>query len=107
MTGLFAKSHEYPERVSFGYDWAGSSSADASDTNPDRIVYACCYSVACSCRPKGLLLVGPVDWRDPNSVIGSQWYPKYQAKVKGTIGSVAQQKGITVIEMVAVYGPAP
>ena len=104
MTGLFDTCRRYPERVQFGYDWGGSSSADDSDSDPNRIVYACCRSVACTCRPKGAMIIGKVDWSDPESVMGSQWYPKYMSKVKAAISAATQLPAIKTIEMIALDG---
>ena len=104
MNGLFDTCRWYPDRVSFGYDWGGSSSADRSDADPDRVVYSCCHSVACTCKPKGVMIIGSVNWSDPESVMGSQWYPKFCAKIKAAIGAMAQRAEIRVIEIVAIYG---
>ena len=92
MVRLFAlcdKSHG----VKFGYDWGGSATAEPADADPNRRVRTCCYSLACSCEVKGHWITGPVDWRNPKSVRGSMWFPKYKTKVMTSIQAEAQAQG--------------
>ena len=79
MVGLFLVCDGFNEHVKFGYDWGGSVTAEPSDKNPDRLVYDCCHSLACTigtgagqCRVRGKPVRGPVDWSNPKSVAGSQ-----------------------------------
>jgi hypothetical protein len=65
----------------------------------------CCHSLACSCKQRSSKLVtGPVDWANPKSVAGSQWFVKYMTKVKTAIQAAAQTKGTSTIEVVAIEG---
>ena len=91
-------------KVIRGFDWAGSSTADESDSNKNRRVFDCCYSVGCSCQPHGKLVVGPVDWKKPESVRGSQWFQKYIAKVRTTVEHEAQRSGVKIIEVLTIDG---
>jgi hypothetical protein len=61
-------------------------------------------SLACTCAAKGRKVIGPVNWSDPTSVAGSEWFPKYKTKVMAAIGSEAQREGVELIEMVALNG---
>lgn len=76
----------------FGYDWGGSSTAEPADSDPDRVVPACCLSRNCTCgnERSATMVTGPVDWRDAKSVAGSAWWPKYTTKVMATLQKVAQ-----------------
>ena len=49
MVGLFLMCELYGDFVKFGYDWGGSDTAEGSDSNPQRVVPACCHSLACAC----------------------------------------------------------
>ena len=60
-------------KVTFGYDWAGSSTAEPADSDPERRVRDCCHALTCTCEKKGNWIVGPVDWSNPKSVAGSAW----------------------------------
>ena len=53
MVGLFAMCRLFSDYTKFGYDWGGSVTAEPADKNPDRIVYTCCHSLACTCPVKG------------------------------------------------------
>eukprot|EP01046_Picozoa_sp_COSAG06_P031396 COSAG06_NODE_3053_length_5914_cov_126.204643_2_plen_1719_part_00 len=113
MVGLFQVCDAFSEHVKFGYDWGGSVTAEAADKNEDRTVYDCCHSLACTvgpgpgqCAVRGRPIRGPVDWRNPKSVAGSQWFPKYKTKVMGAIQAEAQRAGIRWIEMVVINGGA-
>ena len=65
----------------------------------------CCHSLACSCKQRSSKLVtGPVDWANPKSVAGSQWFVKYTTKVRTAIQAAAQTKGTSTIEVVAIEG---
>ena len=65
----------------------------------------CCHSLACSCKQRSSKMVtGPVDWANPKSVAGSQWFVKYMTKVKTAIQAAAQTKGTSTIEVVAIEG---
>ena len=87
MVGLFALCDEFGDFVNFGYDWAGSSTAEPADLDPERRVRACCMSLGCSCGSarSTKIVKGAVDWSDPKSVAGSLWFPKYFTKVMGAI----------------------
>eukprot|EP01046_Picozoa_sp_COSAG06_P026907 COSAG06_NODE_2343_length_7038_cov_74.415622_2_plen_397_part_00 len=107
MVGLFLICDAFGEHVKFGYDWGGSVTAEPADKNPDRVVWDCCHSLACTvgsgagqCAVRGRPLRGPVDWSDPKSVAGSMWFPKYKTKVMGAIQAEAQRQGIEWIEMI-------
>ena len=107
MVGLFQMCKAFSEHVKFGYDWGGSVTAEAADKNEGRTVYDCCHSLACTvgtgpgqCAVRGRPIRGPVDWRNPKSVMGSQWFPKYKTKVMGAIQAEAQRQGIQWIEMI-------
>jgi hypothetical protein len=104
MQALFWLCTRYNSALKFGYDWGGSSTAEAADSNPHRVVHDCCMSLACTCAAKGREVIGPVDWSDPTSVAGSEWFPKYKTKVMAAIGSEAQREGIELIEMIALNG---
>eukprot|EP01048_Picozoa_sp_COSAG05_P015035 COSAG05_NODE_1764_length_4122_cov_3.430524_3_plen_128_part_00 len=102
----------HPDHVSFGFDWAGSSTSDPSDVDKNRVVHNCCYSVGCVCQQKGEVcpvadkvytadIKGAVNWSSQDSVGGSQWFQKYRSKVKATLQSEAQTSGIRTIEMVS------
>ena len=41
-------------QVKFGYDWGGSSTAEAADLDPARRVPACCHSLACSVSTRAI-----------------------------------------------------
>ena len=101
MVRLFAlcdKSHG----VKFGYDWGGSATAEAADADPNRRVRTCCYSLACSCEVKGHWITGPVDWRNPKSVRGSMWFPKYKTKVMASIQAEAQAQAGNAGDMIEI-----
>ena len=106
MVGLFALCDEFGDFVNFGYDWAGSSTAEPADLDPERRVRACCMSLGCSCGSarSTKIIKGAVDWSDPKSVAGSLWFPKYFTKVMGAIQAAAQRPGIKYIEMVVIAG---
>ena len=106
MVGLFLMCELYGDFVKFGYDWGGSDTAEGSDANPERVVPACCHSLACSCGELRSLemIVGPVDWSNPISVAGSMWFPKYKTKVMATIQAEAQRKGARLIELAVLPG---
>jgi len=65
MVALFALCDMHQQQVKFGYDWGGSSTAEAADKDPARRVPQCCLSLACSCGAKRstVMIIGPVDWR--------------------------------------------
>eukprot|EP01047_Picozoa_sp_COSAG01_P060496 COSAG01_NODE_7422_length_3214_cov_3.664526_1_plen_835_part_10 len=106
MVGLFKLCEDLNDFVKFGYDWGGSSTAEPSDLNPERLVPACCESLACSCggSRSSRMIKGPVKWWDAKSVAGSMWFPKYRTKVMGAIQAEAQRPGIKYIEMVVIAG---
>jgi hypothetical protein len=111
MEGLFKMCSTFGEHVKFGYDWGGSTTAEPADMNPNRVVYDCCHSLSCTvgtgpgqCPVQGAPIKGPVDWRNPKSVAGSMWFPKYKTKVMGSIQAEAQRDGITHIEMAVING---
>jgi len=105
MVALFALCDLYPQQVMFGYDWGGSSTAEKADKDPERLVPECCHSLACSCGvyKSTFMIKGAVDWSDPKSVAGSQWFEKYRTKVMTAIMAEAQ-RGLRFIEMLAVKG---
>jgi hypothetical protein len=107
MVGLFLICDAFGEHIKFGYDWGGSVTAEPADKNPDRVVWDCCHSLACTvgsgagqCAVRGKPLRGPVDWSNPKSVAGSMWFPKYKTMVLGAIQAEAQRQGIEWIEMI-------
>jgi hypothetical protein len=104
MVGLFAMCESFSEHTKFGYDWGGSVTAEAADTNPDRVVYSCCHSLSCTCLAQGtrvlwdvhgcccapvnpgratcwcgkngeVIKFGGVNWSRPESVAGSVCAP--------------------------------
>jgi hypothetical protein len=48
MVGLFLICDAFGEHIKFGYDWGGSVTAEPADKNPDRVVWDCCHSLACT-----------------------------------------------------------
>eukprot|EP01047_Picozoa_sp_COSAG01_P057890 COSAG01_NODE_6749_length_3516_cov_5.334504_2_plen_507_part_00 len=93
-------------RVRFRYDWGGSSNAEPADADKSRVVPICCMSSACACgiHRSSKTVRGPVDWSNPQSVAGSQWFPKYKIKVQSTIMSEAQRPGLRVLELLVING---
>lgn len=107
MRALEGLCEMYTLHVKFGYDWGGSSTAEPADKDPNRRVPECCHSLACSCGvyyKSRVMVTGPVDWSDPKSVAGSQWFSKYRVKVMTFIQGEAQRYGARFIEMVALRG---
>ena len=86
MVALFALCDIHGQKVKFGYDWAGSSTAEAADLDPQRRVPACCHSLACSCgaNRSAVMIIGSVDWSNPLSVAGSMWFPKVSTQAPPT-----------------------
>eukprot|EP01045_Picozoa_sp_COSAG04_P032064 COSAG04_NODE_6158_length_1395_cov_2.679012_2_plen_369_part_01 len=73
MKALFGLCDMNYKHVKFGYDWAGSSTAEPADTDANRLVPECCLSLACSCgdHRSTVMIKGPVQWWNPKSVAGS------------------------------------
>lgn len=105
MVALFALCEMYQVSVKFGYDWAGSATAEPADIDEDRLVPECCLSLGCACgaNKSTVKVKGAVQWSDPKSVAGSLWFPKYVVKVQSNIMAAAQL-GVKFIEMIAIRG---
>ena len=105
MVALFSLCDMNHKHVKFGYDWAGSATAEPADINEERVVPDCCLSLGCACGAlkSSVKIKGAVQWGDPKSVAGSLWFPKYITKVQSNIMAAAQL-GLRFIEMIAIRG---
>ena len=106
MTALEGLCEMFQLQVKFGYDWGGSSTAELADRDPERSVPECCHCLACTCGvyKSAFMIICPVEWSNPMSVAGSQWFFKYRTKVMTFIQGEAQRQGVHTIEMLATKG---
>ena len=104
MVGLFLMCELYGDFVKFGYDWGGSDTAEGSDANPERVVPACCHSLACS--------VAAAQPGDDRSAVdratrcrGLDVVPKVQDQGDGDDPGGGAAEGRKLIELAAYRGP--